>query len=37
MLAVLKERGYMQTSLSVPKANYAVKMYQKVGYMEFCT
>jgi ribosomal protein S18 acetylase RimI-like enzyme len=32
MLAVLKERGYMQTSLSVQKANYAVKMYQKVGF-----
>jgi ribosomal protein S18 acetylase RimI-like enzyme len=32
MLAVLKERGYTQTSLSVQKANYAVKMYQKVGF-----
>jgi ribosomal protein S18 acetylase RimI-like enzyme len=32
MLAVLKERGYTQTSLSVQKANYAVRMYQKVGF-----
>jgi ribosomal protein S18 acetylase RimI-like enzyme len=32
MLAVLKERGYTHTSLSVQKANYAVKMYQKVGF-----
>jgi ribosomal protein S18 acetylase RimI-like enzyme len=32
MLAVLKARGYKQTSLSVQKANYAVKMYQKVGF-----
>jgi ribosomal protein S18 acetylase RimI-like enzyme len=32
MLAVLKERGYTQTSLSVQKENYAVKMYQKVGF-----
>jgi ribosomal protein S18 acetylase RimI-like enzyme len=32
MLAVLKERGYTQTSLSVQKANNAVRMYQKVGF-----
>ncbi|MCM1113170.1 MAG: GNAT family N-acetyltransferase [Muribaculum sp.] len=32
MLAVLKEKGYRQTSLSVQKANYAVKMYKKIGY-----
>lgn len=32
MLRVLKTRGYKQTSLSVQKANYAVKMYQKVGF-----
>lgn len=32
MLGILKERGYKQTSLSVQKANYAVKMYQKLGF-----
>lgn len=32
MLRVLKARGYKQASLSVQKANYAVKMYQKVGF-----
>lgn len=31
MLAVLKDRGYEQASLAVQKANYAVKMYHKVG------
>ena len=32
MLRVLKARGYKQVSLSVQKANYAVRMYQKVGF-----
>ncbi len=33
MLAVLKENGYKRTSLAVQKANYAVRMYEKVGFM----
>lgn len=32
MLQFLKEKGYKQTSLSVQKANYAVNMYQKLGF-----
>lgn len=32
MLQFLKDKGYKQTSLSVQKANYAVGMYQKVGF-----
>ena len=32
MLAVLKKCGYEQVSLSVQKANYAVKMYRKLGF-----
>lgn len=32
LLAVLKNRGYRQVSLSVQKANYAARMYQKVGF-----
>lgn len=32
MLALLKERGYKRVSLSVQKANYAFKMYQKLGF-----
>lgn len=28
----LREKGYKQTSLSVQKANYAAKIYQKLGY-----
>lgn len=32
MLSLLKESGYARTSLSVQKANHAVKLYQKVGY-----
>lgn len=32
MLVELKRRGYKRTSLAVQKANYAVKMYQKVGF-----
>jgi len=32
MLHILKARGYKQASLAVQKANYAVKMYKKVGF-----
>lgn len=32
MLKEIKERGYTRTSLAVQKANYAVRMYQKVGF-----
>lgn len=32
MLRELKNRGYERTSLSVQKANYAVRMYKKVGF-----
>ena len=32
MLAVLKNCGYERASLAVQKANYAVKMYQKIGF-----
>ena len=32
MLALLKERGYERASLAVQKANYAVRMYEKVGF-----
>lgn len=32
MLSLLKESGYARTSLSVQKANHAVKLYQKAGY-----
>ena len=32
MLRILKDRGYKQASLAVQKANYAVKMYQKLGF-----
>lgn len=32
MLCLLKEQGYRQASLAVQKANYAVRMYQKVGF-----
>ena len=32
MLELLKNKGYKQTSLSVQKANYAARMYQKVGF-----
>ena len=32
MLAILKNCGYEQASLAVQKANYAVRMYQKVGF-----
>jgi len=32
MLALLKEQGYQKASLAVQKANYAVKLYEKVGF-----
>ena len=32
MLAHLKAAGYEKTSLAVQKANYALRMYQKVGF-----
>lgn len=32
ILAALASRGYRRVSLSVQKANYAVKLYQKVGF-----
>ncbi len=32
MLALLKSHGYSQVSLSVQKANYAAKMYLKIGF-----
>ncbi len=32
MLRILKQRGYAQASLAVQKANYAVRMYKKVGF-----
>ena len=32
MLEMLKEKGYKRASLAVQKANYAVKMYEKVGF-----
>lgn len=32
MLSHLKENGYQKTSLAVQKANYALRMYLKVGF-----
>ena len=32
ILALLKSHEYKQVSLSVQKANYAAKMYQKIGF-----
>ena len=32
MLEMLKEQGYERASLAVRKANYAVRMYEKVGF-----
>lgn len=32
LLALLKTHGYGRVSLSVQKANYAAKLYQKVGF-----
>ena len=32
MLDLLRDKGYRQVSLSVQKANYALRMYRKVGF-----
>ena len=32
MLVLLRSQGYRKASLSVQKANYAVKLYKKVGF-----
>ena len=32
LISTLKSKGYARISLSVQKDNYAVKMYQKVGF-----
>ena len=32
MLELLKQQGYERASLAVQKANYAVKMYKRVGF-----
>ncbi len=32
MLGLLKEQGYKKASLAVQKANYAVRMYEAVGF-----
>ena len=32
MLALLKKQGFKRVSLAVQKANYAVKMYERVGF-----
>ena len=32
MLDLLREKGYRQVSLSVQKANYALRMYRKAGF-----
>jgi ribosomal protein S18 acetylase RimI-like enzyme len=32
MIDLMRNKGYKQTSLSVNKANYAVRMYKKVGF-----
>ena len=33
MLRLLKQQGYERASLAVQKANYAVRMYEKAGFM----
>jgi len=32
MIGYLRAKGYSKTSFAVQKDNYAVKMYQKVGF-----
>ncbi len=32
MLELLKSQGYQKASLAVQKANYAVSMYEKLGF-----
>ncbi len=34
MMALLKEKGFSRASLAVQKANYAVRMYEAVGFRE---
>ena len=36
MLALLKAQGYKRASLAVQKANYAVRMYEAVGFKTVC-
>jgi ribosomal protein S18 acetylase RimI-like enzyme len=33
MLCILRNKGYLKTSLAVQKANYAVKIYQNTGFV----
>ncbi len=33
MLELLRSKGYKRASLAVQKANYAVRMYEKVGFV----
>ena len=33
MLDLLRSKGYKRASLAVQKANYAVRMYEKVGFV----
>lgn len=33
MLELLRSKGYRCASLAVQKANYAVRMYEKVGFV----
>lgn len=35
MLQILKSKGYKRASLSVQKENYAVRMYEKLGFRTF--
>lgn len=32
MLALLKKQGFKRVSLAVQKANYAVKIYERIGF-----
>lgn len=32
MLALLKAKGYKRASLAVQKANYAIRMYENIGF-----
>lgn len=36
MLSLLKDRGYRQTSLAVQKANYAARIYRRLGFETLC-
>ena len=35
MISLLRNMGFQQVSLSVQKANYAVRMYQKLGFRKY--